>query len=116
MKVGARRDGTLTAFQMRVVSNTGAYGNHGGETLYAACGEAVAVYRCPNKKVDGYAVYTNMVPAGAIRGYGMTQTIFAVECAMDELARDLKMDPFEFRRRNVVEAGRPDDRREHRSH
>lgn len=106
MKVGARRDGKLTAFLMRVVSNTGAYGNHGGETLYAACGEAVAVYNCPNKKIDGYAVYTNMVPAGAIRGYGMTQTIFAVESAMDELARNLKIDPFEFRRINMV---KPDD-------
>jgi CO/xanthine dehydrogenase Mo-binding subunit/aerobic-type carbon monoxide dehydrogenase small subunit (CoxS/CutS family) len=106
MKVGARRDGTLTAMEVRVVSNTGAYGNHGGETLYAACGEAVAVYRCANKKVDGYTVYTNMVPAGAIRGYGMTQTIFAVECAMDEMARSLKMDPYEFRRINVVT---PDD-------
>jgi putative selenate reductase molybdopterin-binding subunit len=106
MKVGAKRDGTLTAMEVRVVSNTGAYGNHGGETLYAACGEAVAVYRCANKKVDGFTVYTNMVPAGAIRGYGMTQTIFAVECAMDEVARSLKMDPYEFRRRNVVG---PDD-------
>jgi putative selenate reductase molybdopterin-binding subunit len=106
MKVGAKRDGSLTAMEVRVVSNTGAYGNHGGETLYAACGEAVAVYKCANKKVDGYTVYTNMVPAGAIRGYGMTQTIFAVECAMDEVARSLKMDPYEFRRINVV---KPDD-------
>ena len=105
VKVGAKRDGTLTAFQMRVVSNTGAYGNHGGETLFAACGEAVAVYRCPNKKVDGYTAYTNMVPAGAIRGYGMTQTIFAVESAMDELARSLNMDPYKFRRINVVKPG-----------
>jgi len=107
MKVGARRDGKLTAFQIRVVSNTGAYGNHGGETLYAACGEAVAVYNCPNKQVDGFTVYTNMVPSGAIRGYGMTQTIFAVECAMDEVARMLDIDPFEFRRLNMVT---PDDR------
>ena len=91
---------------MRVVSNTGAYGNHGGETLYAACGEAIAVYRCPNKKVDAYAVYTNTVLAGAIRGYGMTQTIFAVESAMDELARTLPMEPIAFRRRNIV---RPED-------
>ncbi len=105
MKVGAWRDGTLTAFQMRVVNNTGAYGNHGGETLHAACGEAVAVYNCPNKKIDGFTVYTNMVPGGAIRGYGMTQTIFAVECAMDEMARSLKMDPFEFRRLNMVKPG-----------
>ena len=79
--------------QMRIVSNTGAYGNHGGETFYAACGESIAVYRCPNKKIDGYTVYTNMVPAGAIRGYGMTQTIFAVECAMDELARSSEDGP-----------------------
>ena len=92
---------------MRVVSNTGAYGNHGGETLFAACGEAVAVYRCPNEKVDGYTAYTNMVPAGAIRGYGMTQTIFAVECAMDELARALNIDPYKFRRINVVKPGDP---------
>lgn len=105
LKLGANRDGTLTAFQMRVVSNTGAYGNHGGETLYAACGEAVAVYNCPNKKIDGFTVYTNMVPGGAIRGYGMTQTIFAVESAMDEFARGLKMDPFKFRRINVVKPG-----------
>jgi putative selenate reductase molybdopterin-binding subunit len=106
IKVGARRDGTLTAIQLRVVSNTGAYGNHGGETLYASCGESIAVYRCPNKKVDAYSVYTNTVPSGAIRGYGMTQTIFAVECAMDELARTLKIDPIEFRRQNIV---RPED-------
>ncbi len=107
MKVGAKRDGVLTAFQMRVVSNTGAYGNHGGEILFAATGEAVAVYRCANKKVDGYQVYTNTVPSGAIRGYGMSQTIFAVECAMDEVARSLKMDPMEFRRKNVVKPGDP---------
>jgi len=107
VKAGARRDGTLTALQVRVVSNTGAYGNHGGETLYHACGEAISVYRCPNKKVDAYAVYTNTVPAGAIRGYGLTQTVFAVESAMDELARGLEIDPMEFRRRNVVQPGDP---------
>ena len=53
-------------------------------------------------------MYTNTVPAGAIRGYGMTQTIFAVESAMDELARTLPMDPIAFRRRNIV---RPEDQR-----
>ena len=90
---------------MRIVSNTGAYGNHGGETLYHACSESVALYRCPNKKIDAYAVYTNTVPSGAIRGYGLTQTIYAVECAMDELARALGMDPFELRQRNVVDPG-----------
>src|SRR5215213_4729518 len=76
VKAGARRDGTLTALEMRIVSNTGAYGNHAGETLYHALGEAIAVYRCQNKKVEGYAVYTNLPPAGAIRGYGLTQPVY----------------------------------------
>ncbi len=107
IRAGARRDGTLTALEMRIVSNTGAYGNHAGETLYHACSEAVAVYRCPNKKVDGYAVYTNLPPAGGIRGYGLSQSIFAVESAMDELAQALQMDPFELRRLNVVRPGDP---------
>jgi CO/xanthine dehydrogenase Mo-binding subunit/aerobic-type carbon monoxide dehydrogenase small subunit (CoxS/CutS family) len=107
VKAGARRDGTLTALQLRVVSNTGAYGNHGSQTLHHSCSESISVYRCPNKKVDGYAVYTNTVPAGAFRGYGLSQTIFAVESAMDELARALEIDPFEFRRRNVVRPGDP---------
>jgi putative selenate reductase molybdopterin-binding subunit len=65
VKAGARRDGTLTALQMRVLSNTGAYGNHAGPVLHHACGESIGVYRCANKKIDGYAVYTNNVPAGA---------------------------------------------------
>jgi CO/xanthine dehydrogenase Mo-binding subunit len=107
VKLGAKQDGALTAMQLRIVSNTGAYGNHGGETLYHACSEAVGLYRCPNKKIDAYTVYTNTVPSGAIRGYGLTQTLYAVECAMDELARALEMDPFELRNRNVVVPGDP---------
>ena len=102
VKLGAKRDGTLTAMQVRVVSNTGAYGGHGGETLAAALGSPIAAYRCVNKKADGYAVYTNMVPAGGFRGYGATQTTFAIECAMDDLAKLLKMSPFEIRRINKV--------------
>lgn len=105
VKLGARRDGTLTALQMRTVSNTGAYGNHGGAVLFHSSCESVGVYRCPNKRVDAYAVYTNNVPAGAFRGYGLSQTIFAVESAMDELARALGMDPIELRQRNVIRPG-----------
>ncbi|MBJ8348144.1 molybdopterin-dependent oxidoreductase [Antrihabitans sp. YC2-6] len=104
VKLGARSDGTLTAFQVRNVSNTGAYGNHGGETLFAG-GAAVMLYRCPNKKYDAYSVYTNTVPSGALRGYGMTQPAFAVESAMNELAVALHMDPTELRRRNIVKPG-----------
>ncbi|HEY2754642.1 MAG TPA: molybdopterin cofactor-binding domain-containing protein [Pseudolabrys sp.] len=107
VKIGARRDGTLTALEMHVVSNTGAYGNHGGAVLRHACSESIAVYRCANKKVDGYAVYTNTVPAGAFRGYGLPQTNFAVEQAMDEIARAIGMDALEFRRRNAVKPSDP---------
>jgi putative selenate reductase molybdopterin-binding subunit len=104
VKVGARREGTLTAMELRVVSNTGAYGNH-VSTLFHGCNESVAVYRCPNKKIDGYSVYTNTVPSGAYRGYGLSQTIFAVESAMDELARQLGMDPIAFREHNIIRPG-----------
>ncbi|MDV6274969.1 molybdopterin cofactor-binding domain-containing protein [Rhodococcus erythropolis] len=104
IKLGARSDGTLTAFQYRNISNTGAYGNHGGETLFAG-GAAVSLYRCANKKFDAYSVYTNNVPSGALRGYGMTQPAFAVESAMTELAVALDMDPLELRRRNIVRPG-----------
>jgi putative selenate reductase molybdopterin-binding subunit len=104
VKLGAKADGTLTALQFRNVSNTGAYGNHGGETLFAG-GAALALYRCPNKKFDGWSVYTNTVPSGALRGYGMTQPAFAVESAIHELAVKLGMDPLELRRRNIVRPG-----------
>ena len=105
VRLGARRDGTLTAIEVRVVSNTGAYGGHGGETLAAALASPVAAYRCPNKKAQGYAVYTNVVPAGGFRGYGSSQTTFAIECAMDDLAKKLDIDPYELRRINMIRAG-----------
>jgi putative selenate reductase molybdopterin-binding subunit len=107
VKLGAKRDGTLTAIEMHVVSNTGAYGNHGGGVLFHGTNESVALYRAPNKKIDGYAVYTHTVPAGAFRGYGLSQTNFAVESAMDELARGLGIDPFAIRRINCVRPGDP---------
>ena len=107
VRLGARADGTLTAIDLQVLSNTGAYGNHAGGVLHHGCNEVIAVYRCANKRVDGYSVHTHTLPAGAFRGYGLSQTIFAVESAMDELARALDLDPFELRRRNVVRPGDP---------
>ncbi|MGW4051785.1 molybdopterin-dependent oxidoreductase [Streptomyces sp. NPDC004779] len=105
IKVGARADGTLTAVQMRVVSNTGAYGNHGPAVMFHSVGESFAVYRAPHKKVDAYSVYTNVVPAGAFRGYGLGQVTFAVESVMDELARRLGMDPLVLREKNIIGPG-----------
>ncbi|MFE7511467.1 molybdopterin-dependent oxidoreductase [Streptomyces sp. NPDC057540] len=105
IKVGARSDGVLTAIQMRVVSNTGAYGNHGPAVMFHSVGESFAVYRAPNKKVDAFSVYTNAVPAGAFRGYGLGQVTFAVESVMDELARRLGMDPLVLREKNIIGPG-----------
>jgi putative selenate reductase molybdopterin-binding subunit len=107
VKAGADKDGMLTALQLDVLSNTGAYGNHAGPVLFHACGESLGVYNCPNKKVDAVVAYTNTVPAGAFRGYGLPQSLIAVEAAIDELAKGLGINPFEIRRRNAVKPGDP---------
>ncbi|UGY06392.1 molybdopterin-dependent oxidoreductase [Bradyrhizobium quebecense] len=107
VKAGADKDGNLTALQLDVLSNTGAYGNHAGPVLFHAVSESISVYNCPNKKVDAIACYTNTVPAGAFRGYGLPQTLIAVEAAIDELAKQLGISPFDIRRRNVVRPGDP---------
>jgi hypothetical protein len=105
VKAGAGKDGKLTALQLDVITNTGAYGNHAGPVMLHAVGECIGVYNCANKKVDAVAAYTNTVPAGAFRGYGLPQTLIAVEAAIDELAKQLGVDPFEMRRRNIVKPG-----------
>ncbi|WP_328832735.1 molybdopterin-dependent oxidoreductase [Streptomyces sp. NBC_00252] len=105
VKAGARRTGRLTALQLRVVSNTGAYGNHGPAVMFHSVGESMAVYRAPHKKVDASSVYTHTVPAGAFRGYGLGQVMFAVESALDELARQLGLDPLEFKAKNIIGPG-----------
>lgn len=103
--VGADADGVLTALAVDVLSDTGAYGNHAPGVIFHGCHESVALYRCANKRVDAEAVYTNNVPSGAFRGYGLGQVIFAIESALDELARRLGISPVELRRRNVVVPG-----------
>ncbi|MFB8119614.1 molybdopterin-dependent oxidoreductase [Streptomyces sp. NPDC055962] len=107
VKAGARRDGTLTALQLRVVADTGAYGNHGPAVMFHSVGESLAVYRAPNKQVDAFSVYTHTVPAGAFRGYGLGQVMFAMESALDELARRLGLDPLDFKARNIIGPGEP---------
>ncbi|MGW3331697.1 molybdopterin-dependent oxidoreductase [Streptomyces rubiginosohelvolus] len=107
VRAGARADGTLTALKLRVVANTGAYGNHGPAVMFHSVGESMAVYRAPHKKVDAFSVYTNSVPAGAFRGYGLGQVVFAVESVMDELARRTGVDPLVFRERNIIGPGEP---------
>ncbi|HYJ54161.1 MAG TPA: molybdopterin cofactor-binding domain-containing protein, partial [Mycobacterium sp.] len=98
-------DGVLTALAVDVLIDAGAYGNHSTGVMFHGCAESVSVYRCANKRVDAQAVYTNNLPSGAFRGYGLSQMVFAVESALDELARRLDLDPFELRRRSVVVPG-----------
>ena len=103
--LAATSDGTLTAMTIDELADTGAYGNHGIGVVYRSVHESISVYRCANKRVDAESVYTNNLPTGALRGDGLGQVIFAIESAMDELARTLNIDPFELRRRNVVVPG-----------
>jgi putative selenate reductase molybdopterin-binding subunit len=105
--LGATADGVLTAIAVDELANTGAYGNHAIGVMFHSVNESISVYRCANKRVDAQSVYTNTLPSGAFRGYGLGQVIFAVESAMDELARTLGIDPFELRRRNVIVPGDP---------
>jgi CO/xanthine dehydrogenase Mo-binding subunit/aerobic-type carbon monoxide dehydrogenase small subunit (CoxS/CutS family) len=107
VQAGADADGALTALAIRVIADTGAYGNHAAAVLARSLSEPVQLYRCPNKRVDGWSAYTTTQPSGAFRGYGLAQMAFAVESALDELARKLDMDPLEFRRRNVIRPGDP---------
>ncbi len=87
VRLGARRDGTLTALAVDVLSDAGAYGNHSPGVMFHSCHESLATYRCENKRVDARAVYTHTVPSGAFRGYGLGQVVFALESALDDLAR-----------------------------
>lgn len=107
VRAGADETGRLTALAIDVLADTGAYGNHAPGVLFHGVHESMAVYRAPNKRVDAESVYTNNVPSGAFRGYGLGQVQFAIEGAIDELAARLGVDPFEMRRRNVVRPGDP---------
>ncbi|MET0735811.1 MAG: molybdopterin cofactor-binding domain-containing protein [Microbacterium sp.] len=103
--LGATADGRLTTMKLDVLSDTGAYGNHGIGVLFHGVAESVNVYRCPVKRIDAEVVYTNNVPSGAFRGYGLGQVILGVESAMDMLAQRLGIDPFDLRRINAVREG-----------
>jgi putative selenate reductase molybdopterin-binding subunit len=103
--LAADADGILTAMDVDQLMDTGAYGNHGIGVMFHSIHESIEVYRCANKRVSAQSVYTNNLPSGAFRGYGLGQVIYAIESAMDELARSLGIDPFELRRRNVIVPG-----------
>ena len=102
VKTGVKADGTILAQDMDIVGNTGAYGNHGQTVVFLAGYIPLGLYRCPNKRFKGFAVYTNTMPAGAFRGYGATQGTFAMESQIDEIAKELNIDPIEIRQKNLI--------------
>lgn len=106
VKIGATKDGHIQAIAMDALSNTGAYGDHAGTTLNLMGEKSLPMYnKVRGASFHGRAVYTNIVPGGAFRGYGATQGIFALECAVNELAELLDMDPCELRLKNSVVEG-----------
>ncbi|MBI4492056.1 MAG: xanthine dehydrogenase family protein [Chloroflexi bacterium] len=105
VKTGVMRDGTLVARQMATYFNTGAYADIGPLVARNGGLAMVGPYRVPHVKIDSYAVWTNLVPAGAFRGFGVPQAAWAYESQMDMIAERLGMDPLELRRRNVVHDG-----------
>jgi CO/xanthine dehydrogenase Mo-binding subunit/aerobic-type carbon monoxide dehydrogenase small subunit (CoxS/CutS family) len=102
VRMGATSDGVITGIAVDVRSDTGAYGNHGPGVMFHGVGESIAVYRAAAKKIDASVVYTNSIPSGAFRGYGLSQMIFAIESTVDELARRLGRDPLEMRAKNLI--------------
>ncbi|MFX0052019.1 MAG: xanthine dehydrogenase family protein molybdopterin-binding subunit, partial [Candidatus Hermodarchaeota archaeon] len=91
LKAGVKQDGTITAMDMKVISNTGAYGTHGLTVMSNTGSKTLALYHCDNIKFNGDTVYTNLPVAGAYRGYGGTQAALAMEIVIDELARAIGM-------------------------
>jgi len=112
MKTGVKKDGTLTANAMRVLTDTGAYGSHALTVTGNTGHKSMALYvgdgpyrQKPNIQFIADIVYTNHPPAGAYRGYGVPQGFWAVERHMEFIARQLGLDPLEFRLKNALRAG-----------
>ena len=100
-------DGRITARECEVLWNGGAYADIGPRVTQKSGFTAPGPYDIENVSVDSYALYTNLPPAGALRGFGIPQLVWAYESHTDLIARELKLDPLEFRRRNLLRDGRP---------
>ena len=105
MKTGVKKDGTLIARECEIHLDTGAYAEIGPRVAKKSGYTAAGPYKIPNLKIDSYSVYTNKPPAGAFRGFGVSQSAWAVESQMDIIAAALKMDPVELRKQNGYNEG-----------
>ena len=105
MRTGFRKDGTLVANDVTCYEDKGAYTSLGGPVLNLALEHASGLYRVPNARHEGWAVFTNNATCGAFRGFGVPQVLFALESNMDEAAEKLGIDRVAIRRRNVLHRG-----------
>jgi xanthine dehydrogenase molybdenum-binding subunit len=106
MKTGARKDGSLAAHEVEIYGDGGAYASLSNHVMLRATTHAAGPYEVPNAVVNTYAMYTNNVPSGAFRGFGVTQSAFAMESQMDALAKELGLSPLEIRRKNMLAVGK----------
>ncbi|MBE5784464.1 MAG: xanthine dehydrogenase molybdenum-binding subunit XdhA [Clostridiales bacterium] len=100
-----RPDGTFAARKMECFSNQGAYASHGHGVVAKGMGAFPQLYPCDNVECDAYTVFTNKPVAGAMRGYGIPQAMFAGEAHIEDVAKALGMDPLAFRRKNMMPVG-----------
>ena len=98
-------NGKLTAMRARIIADSGAYASLGGPVLQRACTHAAGPYNYQDVDIEGFAYYTNNPPGGAFRGFGVTQSCFATECNINQLAEMVGMTPFEFRYLNGIRPG-----------
>lgn len=98
-------NGYLTAMKAIIIADTGAYASLGGPVLQRACTHAAGPYNYQNVDIIGKAVYTNNPPAGAFRGFGVTQSCFGAECNLNQLAKMVGLTPWEIRYRNAIRPG-----------
>ena len=105
LKTGVKRDGTIVARECRVYLDTGSYAEIGPRVSKKSGYTAAGPYETPHIRIDSYLAYTNKVPAGAFRGFGVSQSSWAHESQMDIIARALNMDPLELRLKNLLDEG-----------
>ncbi len=103
--MGCDENGIIQGVKAKVVSDTGAFASLGGPVLERACTHAAGPYAYENFEIEGTAYYTNNPPAGAFRGFGVTQTCFAVETLLNMMADQVGISPFEIRMRNAIRPG-----------
>jgi CO/xanthine dehydrogenase Mo-binding subunit len=107
IKSGVTREGKITARECEVHWNGGAYADIGPRVCQKSGFTAPGPYDIDHVKISSYELYTNRTPAGALRGFGIPQLVWAYECHTDIIARELGIDPIEMRRRNILREGRP---------